>query len=835
FRLSANADGKYVTIHFDRGKITSAQCTCDSTSSWCTHVIATAITRIRHAGKLSESQIRLPVSDALNALSREQLLKFSHYLLYHHQNDKIVETAQGLIDKLVNRRGDYTDEEINVVHGAPDPTAGPGEFQQTRGGSFQGLDEECHWFVCSKGFKKNCSNLINEFETLDTLGFASLEYREENSPLHELWYENRCQQPLVKDDVDMEIGSKFYSLERRHDSSIMLETVLELLKDNIMSGFVAIKSCTEQLLSRFEKKKSHHQNYMYLNNSRSQAVTRPFYPSGSPAMGFTSRPFRSWMLCDELSRLWQVAVLNPKLKPKEEEQVVQELFKWNNEGDIINIPKEIHAGCSVEKLKPWKGLEVAYNLCQHIKWYKPEMQFILQGRIPDDYSISGCTLVNINVEGATVQCHLPYCFTYGSTTLDIHSWCSIIHALDVYNYGTPAVNIALCLSVALIALYRYHVDTRSCISDTPIVAKCTLEHDDPKKTADTYMDVDKVADQECSCPIIWPSDTLLSLRCFAFLHNILWSKERIVESIIATQRQRDPSGTTERGAILINFANPKSLLFQLGAIGLFLPKFPMATMNQELEQFDLENWLTFQLLDSKLTTSSDLELLAHLCKVMKHEKSSWPLAPSSSFTRVVLHHTYKELCLVREDVFELTLQNLDFSLHQDLQAFPWTLFEFSNAVSWCKLAELCLSILVSENVSHMERALKTVLSHNGVLGQGVLKLRISSEEGHQNRLLLRSTVHCKSRICFVLAKALFARVKKSTSKCHNHNMFVSIKDISTKFHKVTNRTLEVFPKVDSPAHIMSLKKCAIRIGAHSMFLDKTSVDCGYGHDGSAVK
>ena len=191
---------------------------------------------------------------------------------------------------------------------------------------------------------------------------------------------------------------------------------------------------------------------------------------------------------------------------------------------------------------------------------------------------------------------------------------------------------------------------------------------------------------------------------------------------------------------------------------------------------------------------------------MKHEKSSWPLAPSSSFTRVVLHHTYKELCLVREDVFELTLQNLDFSLHQDLQACPWTLFEFSNAVSWCKLAELCLSILVSENVSHMERALKTVLSHNGVLGQGVLKER--------------STLDCKSRICFALAKALFARVKKSTSK--------------ETFTEVTNRTLEVFPKVDSPAHIMALKKCAIRIGAHSVFLDKTS-GYDYSHDGSTVR
>ncbi|KAK3710405.1 hypothetical protein QZH41_012329 [Actinostola sp. cb2023] len=195
----------------------------------------------------------------------------------------------------------------------------------------RGLDEECHWFVCSKGFKENCTNLI--YEALDTLGFASLEYREENYHLHELWYKNRCQQPLVKDDIDMEIGSEFHSaylLERRHDSSKILETVLDLLKDDTMSGFVAIKSCTEQLLSRFEKNKLHRSNYS--RNSHTQVTNRPFYPSGSPAMGFTSRPFRSWMLCDELSRLWQVAVLNPKLKLKEQEQVVQELFKWNNEG-----------------------------------------------------------------------------------------------------------------------------------------------------------------------------------------------------------------------------------------------------------------------------------------------------------------------------------------------------------------------------------------------------------------------------------------------------------------------------------------------------------------------
>lgn len=120
-------DSQYVTIHFDRGKITLAQCSCGDSSGWCFHVLATALKRIKHVGKLDKSQFRLPVSDALNTLSREQLLKFSQYLLYHHQNHKIVETAQGLIDKLVNQHGNYGDEDINVVQGAPDPTAGPGQ------------------------------------------------------------------------------------------------------------------------------------------------------------------------------------------------------------------------------------------------------------------------------------------------------------------------------------------------------------------------------------------------------------------------------------------------------------------------------------------------------------------------------------------------------------------------------------------------------------------------------------------------------------------------------------------------------------------------------------
>ena len=71
--------------------------------------------------------IRLPVSDSLNFLDREQLIKFAQYLLYEHQNESIIETAQQLLDKLLSKEQKGQEEDINAIAGAPDPTAGPGK------------------------------------------------------------------------------------------------------------------------------------------------------------------------------------------------------------------------------------------------------------------------------------------------------------------------------------------------------------------------------------------------------------------------------------------------------------------------------------------------------------------------------------------------------------------------------------------------------------------------------------------------------------------------------------------------------------------------------------
>ena len=126
--VKAQDKKNHVTIYFDRGKVTSTHCSCESGTSWCAHVIATAFERIRNKPESEKLCVRLPISDSLNLLSREKLLNFAKHLLCEYQNEPIVDTAQQLLDKLLMRDSPSKEEDdINKIAGAPDPTAGPGQ------------------------------------------------------------------------------------------------------------------------------------------------------------------------------------------------------------------------------------------------------------------------------------------------------------------------------------------------------------------------------------------------------------------------------------------------------------------------------------------------------------------------------------------------------------------------------------------------------------------------------------------------------------------------------------------------------------------------------------
>lgn len=107
-----------VSMTFDRCKITSVCCTCNSRGlSWCPHAVALALFRINRPGGVN---YRAPISDTLVKMDRGQLQKFAQYLIASHPN-RVLASAQHLADRLLQR-----DSQLNKTYGAPDPTAGGG-------------------------------------------------------------------------------------------------------------------------------------------------------------------------------------------------------------------------------------------------------------------------------------------------------------------------------------------------------------------------------------------------------------------------------------------------------------------------------------------------------------------------------------------------------------------------------------------------------------------------------------------------------------------------------------------------------------------------------------
>ncbi|XP_053614383.1 zinc finger SWIM domain-containing protein 4-like isoform X1 [Plodia interpunctella] len=106
-----------VTVSFDRCKITGVTCSCEARDIfWCQHVVALALYRIRNADCV---RLRVPISETLLQMDRQQLQKFVQYLIAEHHTE-VLPTAQRLADEVLQARS-----AINRICGAPDPTAGP--------------------------------------------------------------------------------------------------------------------------------------------------------------------------------------------------------------------------------------------------------------------------------------------------------------------------------------------------------------------------------------------------------------------------------------------------------------------------------------------------------------------------------------------------------------------------------------------------------------------------------------------------------------------------------------------------------------------------------------
>lgn len=98
-----------VSVSFDRCKITAVTCGCGNKDIfYCAHVVALSLYRVR---KPEQVKLRLPISETLFQMNRDQLQKFVQYLITVHHTE-VLPTAQRLADEILSQNS-----EINQVHG----------------------------------------------------------------------------------------------------------------------------------------------------------------------------------------------------------------------------------------------------------------------------------------------------------------------------------------------------------------------------------------------------------------------------------------------------------------------------------------------------------------------------------------------------------------------------------------------------------------------------------------------------------------------------------------------------------------------------------------------
>lgn len=845
---SDDTSRNYVTILFDRGKITSAHCSCEFKTNWCVHVVATCLARIKDKKVMTA---HLPVSDSLNVLNREQLLKFSQYLLSEHQNEPVVETAQKLLDKLLSQKQrDPEEEDINQIAGAPDPTAGPG------------LDEEAHWFVCKNGFKSRLESLMHE--SPQDLGFDVFHGRDHDnySGVSNLWDKNVIQQLLVRDEIDLKLDKDHdhygYHSSRRQTFLKVLETISDLLQDDFMSAVTALTMCTEQLTERLSKFCSS-ECPKYRKTRNKKELKDGIKLCGSLAAGFTPRMSSCSTLSDELSRLWRLAVLNPCISGKQRQAVVDQLMALNEAVSAVLV---------TGTLRPWHGLEVAIRLAS-INWDSPEFQRLLRGDwafVPFVRSwmvieltchskdslllemMESCDGVNERISQAKDEevisrvFYHPHCIALGPLLgVDIHSLCSMIEALNLSHQHQAAMRLTVALSYAIVSAYQrvlfgVDVDTSMTVS-----ARCSLGKVAPKakvtkkqnSQSDSQMEAEVMeadslmaVDGSSSDSHIWPEDTILSISTFAFLYDLLSKKPELADACVAEMKSNlDFEGSSVRATDCLRTS--ASLAFQLGVVGLYLQRFPAPLPHHEIEGYNHECWLTHQL--TRYTPlEHDLFFLAHLGQQVQQSATSPNPVPASSPCRVIFHHLFTGASeTLRASLTEYQRTGLEaafsvlahmnkYTVKENLPA--WVLFQYSNCRMWAKLAEVVLRSL-SDSSELLSEAMGCILKADGMLGALCYKM-FPTASLPSNRSLSRDIelIDVKSRVAYSLARALSERLGR---------LALNITEIHrTNSRRVLSGGQQDLSEIDIPRKMMKsgdekpLKFCAIEICAQSLWLRK---------------
>lgn len=277
-----------VAILFDRRRITHCTCTCNSNAFWCSHVVAVCLFRIHQSGQVT---MRVPVSESLAQLQRDQLQKFAQYLIVEMPKE-ILPIAQGLLDKLISDQ----ECEMNTISGAPDPTAGAE------------ANEETSWCLDEKQLHENVKKTLVKFCVPSPVVFSDVNFLTQTAPPAAAEWQSLLRPLRGREPEGMwNLLSIAREMFRRSDHNAL--PLLEIITDEVLQ-------CEQILIWWFLTKIS--------SNNNNQISSRS---SSNSSASITQHAASS--LCDEIVNLWKLAALNPKLSPIQKDDMCAKFKEWH--------------------------------------------------------------------------------------------------------------------------------------------------------------------------------------------------------------------------------------------------------------------------------------------------------------------------------------------------------------------------------------------------------------------------------------------------------------------------------------------------------------------------
>ncbi|XP_022909187.2 zinc finger SWIM domain-containing protein 8 homolog [Onthophagus taurus] len=406
FHLSATVIGQpnrtgdhNVAVTFDRRRISSCNCTCNSSAYWCSHVVAVCLTRIHWPHLVT---LRAPVSESLSRLHRDQLQKFAQYLI-SELPQQILPTAQRLLDELLGSQPSV----INSVCGAPDPTAGASISDQTS------------WYLDVKALHGNIKKILIKFCVPAPIVFSDVNYLSTTAPPAAAEWTSLLRPLRGREPEGMwNLLSIVREMFKRNDRNAI--PLLEIITKECMA-------CEQILLWWFNTKVA------LLNGGSGYGGSGGGKHNNVNSNTHASQHACS-SLCDEVVVLWRLAALNPGLSPQERDMLHSQFTTWhlkinekvskcrNSTSSQSNGNKN---GSLKTDLEVFTGFKPAIEAC-YLDW--------------DDYPMPGITYT----EDSNPMYHCPFtCFRHNGdskteTTTQVNSSKAVLNCEHLHSSSIRA-------------------------------------------------------------------------------------------------------------------------------------------------------------------------------------------------------------------------------------------------------------------------------------------------------------------------------------------------------------------------------------------------------------